>query len=209
MSLKRLFSREGSRKGVVDYSARRSMIETPPPGHLTDRHDPHKLIWKPQSSKGDQADESRIPFFNSGFTTCPKCGECDVWRFEETAGIRENGDTYGTETFRCQTKGCKWKTSFKYDNGVPYCIHFEARAWPRGIHFYPVTFMMRWCERHGLDNLKHQVFSRNIDGDAFLTLYHSGQMKAALNLSSKTVSKVKKALEQRDGALLTKTNKKK
>lgn len=39
-----------------------------------------------------------------------------MWRFEEKAGIRENGETYGTEIFRCQTKGCKWKTSFKYDD---------------------------------------------------------------------------------------------
>ena len=34
MSFKRLFTG----KNVVEYSARRSMIETPPPGHVTDRH---------------------------------------------------------------------------------------------------------------------------------------------------------------------------
>ena len=78
--------------------------------------DPHKLIWKPQSSSGDQSDESRVAFYNSGFAACVKCGERNVWRFEEKAGIRQNGETYGTEIFRCQTKGCKWKTSFKYDD---------------------------------------------------------------------------------------------
>ena len=93
---------------------------------------------------------------------------------------------------------------------MPYCVHFEARAWPRGIHFYPVSFMMMWCDRHGLTSLKHQVFSRNIDGDAFLALYHSGMMQEALHLSNKVTSKVKKALEWRDGAVLSrpKNNKK-
>ena len=68
--------------------------------------------------------------------------------------------------------------------------------------------MVMWCDRHGLDSLKQQVSSRNIDGDAFLVLYHSGRMQEALNLSAKTTSKVKKALEQRDGALLSKNTSK-
>lgn len=180
------------------------MVMSPPPGHVTHRQDPHTHVWKPQSSKGDQADKSRIPFFNSGFAACIKCGERNVWRFEEKAGVRPNGDTYGTESFRCQTKACRWKTSFKYDDGVPHCVHFEARSWPRGIHFYPVLYMMMWCDRHDLPHLKEEIFERQIDGDAFLILYNSGKMAQALNLTKKTMSKVKKALEMKDGAQLTK-----
>ena len=79
--------------------------------------DPHHEVWKPQFSSGDQTDESRIPFFNSGFAACPSCGEKNIWRFEEKAGVKPNGDTFGTEVFLCQTKGCGWSTSFMYDDG--------------------------------------------------------------------------------------------
>ena len=88
---------------------------------------------------------------------------------------------------------------------VPHCVHWEARAWPRSIHFYPVKFMVMWCDRHGLDSLKQQVSARNIDGDKFLgNYYHSGRMQEELKLSIEETIKVKEALENRHGAVLNK-----
>ena len=42
MSFKNLLP--GSKKGVVDYSARSAMIAAPPPGHVTDRNGRHTLV---------------------------------------------------------------------------------------------------------------------------------------------------------------------
>ncbi|XP_076452870.1 uncharacterized protein LOC143288362 [Babylonia areolata] len=204
MSLKKLFSRSGSKKGATEFSYWKSMAETPPPGQVTDVHDPHKHIWKPQFSYGDQSHESRVAFYNSGFAACIRCGNRHVWRYEEKAGIRPNGETYGTEIFRCQTRGCKWKTSFKYDDGVPNCVHFEARGWPRGIQFFPMRFMTKWCVRHDLKPLKNQIVARRIDGDSFLAMHEAGTMQQELGLDSKTYKKIKKALEKPDTALITK-----
>ena len=91
--------------------------------------DPHRLIWREQFSTGDQSKESRVSFFNSGFAACVKCGQGDVWRFEETAGVRENGDMYGTAIFRCQNKQCKWKTSFMFDDGGKLLFHISYNQW--------------------------------------------------------------------------------
>ncbi|GFN78338.1 hypothetical protein PoB_000484400 [Plakobranchus ocellatus] len=115
-SLKRLF-KGGNCRQDSNFSARRHMARAPPPGRLTDKDDPHHEVWKPQFSSGDQRDESRIPFYNCGFSACVKCGERNIWRFEEKAGIRPNGDTFGTAVFMCQTKGCEWSTSFMFDDG--------------------------------------------------------------------------------------------
>jgi hypothetical protein len=61
-----------------------------------------------------------------------------------------------------------------------------------------------WCDRHELPDLKTEIFERQIDGNELLTLFQSGLMARALGLSNKTMTKVKKALEMKDGALLTK-----
>ncbi|KAK3769730.1 hypothetical protein RRG08_062071 [Elysia crispata] len=200
-ALRRLFKKDKSKEDSK-FSARRQMVRAPPPGQVTDTDDPHHEVWKPQFSCGDQTDESRIPFYNSGFAACPRCGEKNIWRFEEKAGIRPNGDTFGTEVFMCQTKGCGWSTSFMYDDGVQPTSHFEARHWPRSVLKFPVTFMMMWADRHGLNKLKHQIFSKGLTGDRFLELQRSDSLGSELALGKKDVAKVTKALDDPRGALL-------
>uniref|UniRef100_A0A0B6ZR39 Uncharacterized protein n=1 Tax=Arion vulgaris TaxID=1028688 RepID=A0A0B6ZR39_9EUPU len=209
-SFKKLLTRtlSGDKKQEIEYSSRRAMVTSPPPGKVTDRDDPHHEIWKPQFSSGDQTDKGRLPFFNSGFAACPECGERNVWRFEEKAGIKPNGDTYGTELFICQTKECGWRTSFKYDDGVPGSTYFETLHWPRGIMKFPVSFLMMWADKHDLSQIfKHQIFSKEITGDQLLEFEAMNCLQEKLHINKKEAEKVRKALSDPRGAVLIRNTK--
>lgn len=197
--IKRVFT---SRKKKPDFSARASMVQSPPAGQVTDRDDPNHEVWKPQSSRGDQTMDHRMVFFNSGFAICPICGERNIWRFEEKAGVRSNGNTYGTELFVCQTKSCGWKTSFLYDDGAS-TAHYETVGWPRGVMKYPVSAVMMWADKHKLSPAaKHQIYIHCVTGDKLLQLYHQGALVAQLGLDQKDIHRIKKAIKDPQGALL-------
>ncbi|KAK7507564.1 hypothetical protein BaRGS_00001499 [Batillaria attramentaria] len=163
---------------------------------------PHTEVWKPQRSTGDQEDSSRIPFFNSGFSACIRCGKQNVLCFEEKAGIRQNGEQFGTKIFLCQTRGCKWRTSFKYDDADPMCVHFETRGWPRGIMMFPTRYMILWCKQHGLKELRRSIYKRRLDGDEILVMYQADELETGLGINKKMANKMKKAIEKPDGAIL-------
>jgi hypothetical protein len=77
-----------------------------------------------QFSSGDQYDENRYSFWESGFSVCPHCTASGVASDEHCAGVRMNGDSYGTAVFSC--KSCRWSTSFQYDEAAtPY--YYETR----------------------------------------------------------------------------------
>ncbi|XP_041362289.1 uncharacterized protein LOC121378272 [Gigantopelta aegis] len=185
------------------YSAKSAVLTSPPVGRVTEKDDPNLDIWKDQFSTGDQTDTSRIAFYNSGLAACVKCGEKNIGRFEEKAGIRANGETFGTEVFLCQTKGCKWETSFKFDDGHSGAYHFETAEWVKGIAHFPVSFMMMWARKHNLpDQVCHQIFENRIDGNTMLRLIKEDKLAATLDTDRKTVKKILNALKKENSTIL-------
>lgn len=73
-------------------------------------------VWSEQFALGDQSEESRIAFWNSGFVACIRCGKRGLEIQEERSGVRTNGEAYGTEMFLCPNKECGWETSFQFDD---------------------------------------------------------------------------------------------
>lgn len=202
-ALRKLFGGRGSSpRKPVKYSLQDTVAHSGVAGAVTDKNDPHTEIWKPQRSTGDQEDSSRIPFYNSGFSACVKCGRQNVMCFEEKAGVRSNGDVFGTKIFLCQTPGCKWRTSFKYDDADPMCIHFETKGWPRGINMFPPRFMVLWCRLHGMKELRRTIHKRKLDGDEILAMYKNDELEIGLGINKKMANKMKKAIEKPDGAVL-------
>ena len=49
----------------------------------------------------------------SGYSACPQCKSSNVKSETHCAGVRHNGDGYGTEVFKCEE--CSWETSYQYD----------------------------------------------------------------------------------------------
>ncbi|KAK6170859.1 hypothetical protein SNE40_019154 [Patella caerulea] len=197
---KSCFSRD---KEVVEFTARSSMIISPVSGRVTEIDDPNKDVWREQYSSGDQKDKSRIPFWNSGFSACPKCGERNMDRFEERAGIRYNGETYGTEVFMCKTKDCKWSTSFKFDDANTDNWHSETAGWPRGILHFPNTYLLMWADKHKLPpTVKHQIFIQKLDGNKILKLLEENKLAETLKTNEKMVKRIKKAIDDRHGCIL-------
>jgi hypothetical protein len=83
-----------------------------------------------QFSTGDQSCASKEVFWRSGFKKCPN-KSCTNENNEETilesnhvAGVRNNGDAYGTCVFTC--KSCGWNTSFLYDEASDV-YYYETR----------------------------------------------------------------------------------
>ena len=68
--------------------------------------------WSEQFSSGDQGPNKRS-FFMSGYSACPQCKSSNVKSETHCAGVRHNGDGYGTEVFKCEE--CSWETSYQYD----------------------------------------------------------------------------------------------
>ena len=66
-----------------------------------------------QFSTGDQGG-SKIKFWEGGMRSCPSCSGSSISQSTHCAGVRHNGDGYGTEVYSC--KDCSWKTSFQYDD---------------------------------------------------------------------------------------------
>ncbi len=97
--------------------------------------------WGEQYSVGDQSQDSRKVFWQSGFSTCPLCNQKKIKNTVNCAGCRHNGDGYGTEDFTCTN--CNWTTSFQYDEAdSPY--YYETRYWinpppPRVITYNKMT----------------------------------------------------------------------
>ena len=80
-----------------------------------------------QYSTGDQGD-SRKAFWESGYRKCPQCDKSEIQSTKDCAGVRMNGDDYGTEVFKC--KACGWGTSFQYDEAAEV-YYYETSGWKR------------------------------------------------------------------------------
>ena len=56
----------------------------------------------------------------NGMTTCVKC-ESSTTETSYPAGVRRDGDSYGTTVFSCSSSTCTWSTSFQWDDAsTPY-----------------------------------------------------------------------------------------
>jgi len=80
-----------------------------------------------QFRSGDQGD-ARERLWRSGFSTCPSCSAKEIKSEDHVAGVRHNGDGYGTTTFKCGK--CKWNTSFQYDEAAE-TYYYETKSWDR------------------------------------------------------------------------------
>jgi hypothetical protein len=80
-----------------------------------------------QFSTGDQSFASKELFWRSGFNKCPNkscSGKGSIKESNHVAGVRNNGDAYGTCVFTCEK--CKWTTSFLYDEASDV-YYYETR----------------------------------------------------------------------------------
>jgi len=73
--------------------------------------------WGEQFSQGDQGGNKKV-FYVNGYSCCPTCEGTNFTSETHCAGVRRNGDGYGTEVFTC--KDCSWETSFQYDEACKF-----------------------------------------------------------------------------------------
>ena len=83
--------------------------------------DPNMAEWSGQAetTTGD-CEEDRIAFWNSGLSVCIKCGKKNLASQEIRAGVRANGEAYGTDVFTCKTEQCGWTVSLLFDDACKY-----------------------------------------------------------------------------------------
>ena len=112
-----------------------------------------------QFSCGDQSKDSRYRFWNEGFQICPVCKSKNIRKTSEVAGVRHNGDAYGTDVFVCSD--CKWMTSFQYDDAS------------ETYYYETVEFRRRWEEE------RHPKVYRDLtneDKTKYLKLYQQNRI---------------------------------
>jgi len=64
----------------------------------------------------------------SGYSACPQCKSSNIRSETHCAGVRHNGDGYGTEVFKCED--CSWETSYQYDEAGELQKRWQTYGWP-------------------------------------------------------------------------------
>ena len=70
--------------------------------------------WGTQISVGDQSRRSKMSFANDRYAHCCQCQSDQITKHTDVAGVRHNGDAYGTDIYRCEV--CGWSTSYQWDD---------------------------------------------------------------------------------------------
>lgn len=105
-----------------------------------------------QFARGDQSCTGKQLFWRSGFNKCPNKSCSDeknkgtIKESNHVAGVRNNGDAYGTCVFTCKT--CGWTTSFLYDEASDVYYYetrnYEALMDPKPSHPWNSLNFREW-----------------------------------------------------------------